>query len=81
MTDPAHSGSPVQSSPDEDQEIHFVGFVFDDIQRFWHTDMPDFHDAHLVLFRRGIRSACARPKRSSARAGKLRERCASRRAT
>jgi len=32
--------------------------VFDDIQRFWHTDMPDFHDAHLVLFRRGIRSAC-----------------------
>jgi len=52
------SGSQVQSSPDEQEEVHFVGFVFDDIQKSWHTQMPDYSDAHLVLFRRGIRSAC-----------------------
>ena len=48
----------VQASPDEQEEVHFVGFVFDDIQKSWRAQMPDYRDAHLVLFRRGIRSAC-----------------------
>jgi uncharacterized protein len=55
----ASNHSPVQSSPDEQEEVHFVGFVFDDIQKkFWAKQIPDYRDAHLVLFRRGIRSAC-----------------------
>lgn len=58
-TSPAHSGSPVQASPDEQEEVHFVEFVFDDIQKkFWRTEMPDYRDAHMVLFRRGVRTAC-----------------------
>lgn len=52
------SGSQVQQSPQEQEEVHFVGFVFDDIQKSWHAQMPGYTDAHLVLFRRGIRSAC-----------------------
>jgi uncharacterized protein len=57
-TSPAASHSPVQASPDEDEEAHFVGFVFEDVQKFWRVELPGYHDAHLVLFRRGIRSAC-----------------------
>ena len=53
----AHQGS-VQSTPQEDELVHFVGFVFDDVQRTWRAQIPNYHDATLVLFRRGIRSAC-----------------------
>ncbi|HEY6034553.1 MAG TPA: neutral zinc metallopeptidase [Kofleriaceae bacterium] len=52
------SHSPVQQSPEEAEEVHFVGFVFDDIQKSWAKQIPDYRKAHLVLFRRGIRSAC-----------------------
>jgi hypothetical protein len=52
------SQSPVQQSPEEAEEVHFVGFVFDDIQKSWAKQIPDYRKAHLVLFRRGIRSAC-----------------------
>ncbi len=52
------SNGPVQSSPQEDELVHFVGFVFDDIQRTWKAQLPGYQDARLVLFRRGIRSAC-----------------------
>jgi predicted metalloprotease len=48
----------VQQSPEEGEEVHFVGFVFDDIQKSWAKQIPDYQKAHLVLFRRGIRSAC-----------------------
>jgi uncharacterized protein len=48
----------VQSSPKEDELKHFVGFVFDDVQRTWRAQIPGYHDATLVLFRRAIRSAC-----------------------
>ena len=48
----------VQSSPQEDELRHFVGFVFDDVQRSWRAQIPGYTDAHLVLFRRAIRSAC-----------------------
>jgi hypothetical protein len=50
--------SQVQASPEEQEEVHFVGFVFDDIQNSWIKQMPEYRKAHLVLFRRGIRSAC-----------------------
>jgi hypothetical protein len=57
---PAASGSTgqVQQSPEEAEEVHFVGFVFDDIQKSWAKQIPNYRKAHLVLFRRGIRSAC-----------------------
>ncbi|HEX4455157.1 MAG TPA: neutral zinc metallopeptidase [Kofleriaceae bacterium] len=51
------SGS-VQTTPQEDELVHFVGFVFDDVQKTWSQQIPNYRDAHLVLFRRAIRSAC-----------------------
>ena len=39
-TSPASSSGPVQASPDEKEEVHFVGFVFDDIQKYWRDEMP-----------------------------------------
>jgi hypothetical protein len=58
-TNSAHSTQePVQQSADEQEMVHFVGFVFDDIQKSWEKQMPDYQKSHLVLFRRGIRSAC-----------------------
>src|SRR5262245_45010174 len=54
----AQPHGPVASSPEEDELVHFVGFVFDDVQRSWKAQFPDYQDAHLVLFRRAIRSAC-----------------------
>jgi predicted metalloprotease len=58
---PASSHAPsgqVQSTPQEDELVHFVGFVFDDVQKAWSQQIPNYRDAHLVLFRRAIRSAC-----------------------
>jgi predicted metalloprotease len=49
---------PVQSTQQETELVHFVSYVFDDVQRTWKAQMPDYHDAHLVLFRNAIRSAC-----------------------
>ncbi|HET9989629.1 MAG TPA: neutral zinc metallopeptidase, partial [Kofleriaceae bacterium] len=51
-------GKQVQQTPAEGEEVHFVGFVFDDIQKAWAKQIPSYQKAHLVLFRRGIRSAC-----------------------
>jgi predicted metalloprotease len=60
QSSPAATGpnGQVQQSPEESEEVHFVGFVFDDIQKSWAKQIPDYRKAHLVLFRRGIRSAC-----------------------
>ena len=60
VTHQSRSGSSaqVQASPAEQEEVHFVGFVFDDIQRMWAHQFPDYRKARLVLFRRGVRSAC-----------------------
>jgi hypothetical protein len=52
------SNRPVQSSQQETELVHFVGFVFDDVQRSWKAQLPDYTDARLVLFRNAIRSAC-----------------------
>ena len=48
----------VASTPQEDELVHFVGFVFDDVQRTWRAQLPGYRDAHLVLFRRATHSAC-----------------------
>ena len=50
-------GAP-QSTPGEDELVHFVGFVFDDVQKSWHKQMPDYRDSRLELFRGSIRSGC-----------------------
>jgi predicted metalloprotease len=49
---------PATSSPQETELVHFVGFVFDDVQKTWARQIPGFHDAHLVLFRDSTRSGC-----------------------
>jgi predicted metalloprotease len=57
------SGQPVQETPAEHQEVQFVSFVLDDIQKTWETLLPQqanasYHHAKLVLFRDGTQSAC-----------------------
>jgi hypothetical protein len=53
-----HSSGPVASSAQEDELVHFVGFVFDDVEHSWRRQFPSYQDTHLVLFRSAIRSAC-----------------------
>jgi hypothetical protein len=48
----------VQSTAKEDELVHFVGFVFDDVQNTWRKQIPGYQDSRVVLFRRGIRSGC-----------------------
>lgn len=48
----------VQQSADEAEEVHFVSYVFDDIQASWAKILPEYRKARLVLFRRAIRSGC-----------------------
>jgi predicted metalloprotease len=52
------SQTTAQSSAQEDELVHFVGFVFDDVQNTWRSQIPGYRDAHVVLFRRGIRTGC-----------------------
>ena len=53
------SGSqPAQSSPQEDELVHFVSYVFDDVQKTWSTQLSGYRNARMVLFRRGVRTAC-----------------------
>jgi predicted metalloprotease len=49
---------PVATSPQEDELVHFVGFVFHDVQQSWASQLDGYRDAHLVLFRRSTRSGC-----------------------
>ena len=53
----AKSDKPVQSSAAETELAHFVGYVFDDVQGMWNKK-GDYQTARMVLFRRGVRSAC-----------------------
>jgi predicted metalloprotease len=48
----------VQSSAEETELVHFVGFVFDDIQKSWDAHLPGYEHTRLTLFRHSIRSAC-----------------------
>ena len=52
------SDKPVQSSPQEDELVRFVGYVFDDVQNTWTKQLDGYRPAKMVLFRRGVRTAC-----------------------
>jgi predicted metalloprotease len=43
---------------EQDDLVHEVSFVFDDVQKMWAAKLPDYRKARLELFRDGIRSAC-----------------------
>jgi predicted metalloprotease len=53
---------PATESPEEHKLVDFVTFVLNDAQTTWASILPTFghqyQDAHLVLFRDGIQSAC-----------------------
>ena len=55
---PGRSGQPLSTSPQEEELVSFVGFVFDDVQNMWDAQLGDYDISKLVLFRRGVRSAC-----------------------
>jgi predicted metalloprotease len=57
-TQSQRTSGPVTSSPDEDELVHFVGFVFDDVQKMWSEQLRGYETAKMVLFRRGVRTAC-----------------------
>src|SRR5262249_37906546 len=48
----------VRGGPEEEKLVHFVGFVFEDVQKTWRQQIPHYHDTHLVLFRKSTRSGC-----------------------
>jgi predicted metalloprotease len=52
------SHGPVQAGPEENKLVHFVGFVFDDVQRTWRAKLPSYKNTTLVLFRHSTRSGC-----------------------
>ncbi len=52
------AGAPVESSASEDELVHFVGYVFDDVQKFWSGSLDGYQKAKMVLFRNGVNSAC-----------------------
>jgi predicted metalloprotease len=58
QTQQSQSGGPVQSSAEEDELVHFVGFVFDDVEKFWSKQVQGYPDSTLVLFRNGTKSGC-----------------------
>ncbi|HET9209254.1 MAG TPA: neutral zinc metallopeptidase [Thermoanaerobaculia bacterium] len=59
---PAGQTAPVNSTPEEDQEVKFVSFVLDDVQNTWAQifaqDGQQYRHAKLVLFRDAVRSGC-----------------------
>ncbi len=57
-TTETRSDRPVQSTPEEDELVHFVSYVFDDVQNTWTKDLRGYQPAKMVLFRRGVRTAC-----------------------
>jgi predicted metalloprotease len=57
-TTETRSDKPVQSTPQEDELVHFVSYVFDDVQNTWTKDLRGYQPAKMVLFRRGVRTAC-----------------------
>ena len=56
---PAPSGTSQRAPASPDDELaRFVGFVIDDVNQFWQSELPGYQPTRLVLFRRGIDSAC-----------------------
>jgi predicted metalloprotease len=56
--DPGAPAQPFESSAEEEDLVQFVSFVLDDLQSTWAQLLPDYRDAHLVLFRDATHSAC-----------------------
>jgi uncharacterized protein len=58
----APSEAPVASTPEEDSLVRFVSFVLDTAQATWARTLSargvPYQEAHLVLFRDGVESAC-----------------------
>jgi len=52
------TGKRIQQSASEEELVNFVGFVFDDVQTMWMQDLQGYSKSTLVLFRRGVNSAC-----------------------
>jgi uncharacterized protein len=50
----------IQGGPEEEQLKEFVTFVFNDIQKTWERQLPNYTHTKLVLFRGAVRSACGR---------------------
>jgi uncharacterized protein len=59
---PAGQTAPVNSTPEEDQEVKFVSFVLDDVQNTWTQifaqNGQQYRHAKLVLFRDAVQSGC-----------------------
>jgi predicted metalloprotease len=52
------SDKPVQQSAEEQELVRFVGYVFDDVQNMWTKQLQGYQISKMVLFRRGVQSAC-----------------------
>jgi predicted metalloprotease len=48
----------LEQSSSEEELSHFVGFVFDDVQRTWAAEIPGYRKTKLVLYRQATRSGC-----------------------
>ena len=58
-TDQRAVSPPEQESSQKDELAGFVGFVLDDVQKTWQTELGnEYEPTHLVLFRDSIGSAC-----------------------
>lgn len=68
-TGPSVPGAPRAHDPKEEERKKFVTFVLNDTQRTWARILPkmgrQYSDAHLVLFRDAIHSACGSAQASS----------------
>ena len=66
---PRPPSAPRPHDPKEEERKKFVTFVLNDTQRTWSKLLPksgrQYQDAHLVLFRDAIRSACGNAESSS----------------
>jgi predicted metalloprotease len=56
--DPGAPAGAFSASPEEEELVQFVSFVLDDLQDTWRQLLPDYRNAHLVLFRDATHSAC-----------------------
>jgi predicted metalloprotease len=54
----ATDNRPVSESGEENDLRHFIGYVFDDVQNTWRGQLDGYEVTKLVLFRRGVKSAC-----------------------
>jgi predicted metalloprotease len=54
----SHEHRPPTSSKEETHLLHFVEFVFDDVQKSWRARIPEYRNARMEVFRGSIKSAC-----------------------